>query len=199
MVKQFKDFLNEGRASYINYTSKNKSGKKTDDPEKIVKVEGEIPQAKGVTEYETLSEIANLVKTQKDLTAKLETAKEEVRLYMEELFDVSDKLNTRVLKINMIQDGASSELIVSLNKDTERKTVDYKGFLKELKDIYLELSLDIDLLLEKYTTISKIASGIKFELNESLMSTLRSAVRKLISYFSKKFKKYDKFIEKYSI
>lgn len=199
MVKQFKDFLNEGRASYINYTSKNKSGKKTDDPEKIVKVEGEIPQAKGVSEYETLSEIAKLVKTQKDLTAKLETAKEEVRVYMEELFDVSDKLNTRVLKINMIQDGASSELIVSLNKDTERKTVDYKGFLKELKDIYIELSLDIDLLLEKYTTISKIASGIKFELNESLMSTLRSAVRKLISYFSKKFKKYDKFIEKYSI
>lgn len=199
MVKQFKDFLKEGRASYINYTSKNKSGKKTDDPEKIVKVEGEIPQAKGVTEYETLSEIANLVKTQKDLTAKLETAKEEVRVYMEELFDVSDKLNTRVLKINMIQDRASSELIVSLNKDTERKTVDYKGFLKELKDIYLELSLDIDLLLEKYTSISKIASGIKFELNESLMSTLRSAVRKLISYFSKKFKKYDKFIEKYSI
>jgi hypothetical protein len=199
MVKQFKDFLKEGRASYINYTSKNKSGKKTDDPEKIVKVEGDIPQAKGVTEYETLSEIAKLVKTQKDLTAKLEAAKEEVRVYMEELFDVSDKLNTRVLKINMIQNGASSELIVSLNKDTERKTVDYKGFLKELKDIYLELSVDIDLLLEKYTTISKIASGIKFELNESLMSTLRSAVRKLISYFSKKFKKYDKFIEKYSI
>jgi hypothetical protein len=199
MVKEFKDFLKEGRASYINYTTKNKSGKKTDDPEKIVKVEGEIPQANGVTEYETLSEIAKLVKTQKDLTAKLETAKEEVRIYMEELFDVSDKLNTRVLKINMIQDGASSELIVSLNKDTERKTVDYKGFLKELKDIYIELSVDIDLLLEKYTTISKIASGIKFELNESLMSTLRSAVRKLISYFSKKFKKYDKFIEKYSI
>lgn len=199
MVKQFKDFLKEGRASYINYTTKNKSGKKTDDPEKIVKVEGEIPQAKGGTEYETLSEIAKLVKTQKDLTTKLEAAKEEVRVYMEELFDVSDKLNTRVLKINMIQDGASSELIVSLNKDTERKTVDYKGFLKELKDIYIELSVDIDLLLEKYTTISKIASGIKFELNESLLSTLRSAVRKLISYFSKKFKKYDKFIEKYSI
>lgn len=198
MVKQFKDFLKEGRASYINYTTKNKSGKKTNDPEKIVKVEGEIPQAKGVTEYETLSEIAKLMKTQKELTTKLEAAKEEVRLYMEELFDVSDKLNTRVLKINMIQEGASSELIVSLNKDTERKTVDYKGFLKELKDIYIELSVDIDLLLEKYTTISKIASGIKFELNESLMSSLRSAVRKLISYFSKKFKKYDKFIEKYS-
>jgi hypothetical protein len=190
-MKQFDIFL-EGRATYIKYLSKNKSGKVTDDPVKVTKIEAEIPAAQGTTEYHTLAEIAELIKEQKALTVKLDKAKEEARLYMEELFDISDKLKTRVLKINLI--GSQAELLVSLNKDTERKTVDYKGFFSELKSMYSDLSADFDLLLEKYTSISQVASAIKFDLNESVGSMLR----KLVSYFSKRLKKYDKFIAKWS-
>ena len=182
------------------YVSKTKAGKKTDDPSKIVKVEGELYPSRGIVEYDALSEIAILLEEQKELSIKLEKAKEDVRVYMEDLFDLQDKLYTRVLKITRIHNNVVSELKVTMTKETERTSIDYKAFINELKETFVELSVDIDILLNKYTSITKIAAGIRMELNElnePIVSTIKASFKKLISYFEGRFKLYDKFINKY--
>jgi len=119
---------------------------------------------------------------------------------MEDLFDLQDKLYTRVLKITRIHNNVVSELKVTMTKETERTSIDYKAFINELKETFVELSVDIDILLNKYTSITKIAAGIRMELNElneSIVSTIKASFKKLISYFEGRFKLYDKFINKY--
>ena len=119
---------------------------------------------------------------------------------MEDLFDLQDKLYTRVLKITRIHNNVVSELKVTMTKETERTSIDYKAFINELKETFVELSVDIDILLNKYTSITKIAAGIRMELNElnePIVSTIKASFKKLISYFEGRFKLYDKFINKY--
>lgn len=197
-IIDYKTYITETRASYIDYLSKNKSGKVTDDPTKITKIEAEISPKKGKEEYNVLSDFAVQLKTLAELKDKTEKTKEEVRQYMDELFNEEDKLYTRVLNIK--------ELTVSLSKDTVRKNINYAAFIEELKTIHSNIAEDIDLLLEKFTSITKIESQIKATLKESLISdccndfikTLRTSIRSLTSYLRTRYRTYDKFIAKWS-
>lgn len=138
-------------------------------------------------------EIDNILKELKEERDKMN---QEVKDFVDELFEEEDKTVTRVIET------CSLVITVGKHETATYEDFDTEGFIEEVYNLLPDLKETLDKLKEAYTTTSVIEKSPKLsiktvkdknltESKESLMSRLKNFVNLVVNQISKKLDKFD--------
>jgi phage shock protein A len=195
------EFLFEARKKTKQYTEK--FDKKI--ASQLVEVSVEIKA--GTIEGREWSELAEnylaLQKQQEDIAVTLGAQNDDLRERVEKLFDASDEVATRIVKVGDIVIN-----VAKLAKTNPKQEVDYEGILAAISAVSEEMSAKVEELKKQMTTtkpapapkkpalrVSDNTTGTNAKLKEDISSVVDS-ISKFINKFTSWIKGVDKKIEK---
>lgn len=171
-MQSFKQYLiesiDEARRPELKYTAKAKKGGKElekGDP-KIARIEtaisnNDLPGNLGSVFGSLAAAKKKLAEAKKEYEGLDAGARENVKEWAKEIFDEADDLFTRVIE--------TASTLITINKATERSTLNAPTFKKLLKEYFVDSADVIEELAQKATKTTKVASSVKIEpKNESL-------------------------------
>jgi len=166
------------REDEFDYTTVSKSGKETDDPEKITKVIAILKSSKAGATTRLAKEFEEILQKQKEIDEALDAIKAKGMEMMNDLFSAKDVLYTRVLE--------TSKVTLTMSKETIRKDVkfDTEKFILKILAIVPDLSEKVEEFKKECTSIkeSVVKSTIKPALKEEGFSDF---IKKIKNYITK--------------
>jgi len=193
-IEKYLTDLMEARDPRFEYKSFKKGGRKeTSDKSEIDKVVVYLEKQKSTACSKLSDKFQVILEAQKVLDKQMEELKETARERVEDLFDATDEVYTRV--------ADTASVLLTLSKKTFRNDVkfDKENFYKDLLAIVPELKVKIDELDKKYTEIKttevKSKLNVKLKDNESnvtvegVVDTVKNIWNKVKESLSK-FKSY---------
>jgi hypothetical protein len=176
----------------FTYKTVNKSGKETDDAEKITKVIAVLKGSTAGKATKLAKEYEDILVLTKSLEQKLAPLKAKGMEFMDGVFDAEDALMTRVLE--------TAKVTLTASKKTTRETVkfDKEKFMGKLLELVPDLKKQIEKFDKECTDIqtSVVQSTLKAELKSEGFSNLVNKVKTYIDNIYNNIKKwlpgYDK-------
>jgi hypothetical protein len=194
LLSDAKKVISEGRveSDYVKYKTLNKSGKETEDKDRITKVIAVLSHQKGSAATKLIDSYETIQSEKKKLDEQLDSMKADMLDYVQNMFDETDRAYTNILE--------TASMTITMSKESERNTVKWEKFLEKLKVLLPEMVKTFDDMVAEVTTTTKVASSLKAkfkgddDMNESVLSTIKDKLKTLLNSFLDKFKrKNDKF------
>ena len=137
-------------------------------------------------------------KRRDDIAKELELQNDAIREDVLDLFNESDKIATRVLKVGDIIIKVAKE-----NPPTETRSTDFEAIVDALSEVSEELATKIEELKVQFTSVKPPAASKKpalriddSSISESIASVVSSKVKSFIASLKKWFTKIDTKIAK---
>jgi DNA-directed RNA polymerase subunit F len=184
--------LFEERDDEFAYTTLNKSGKPTEDPDKITKVVAVLKQSTSKRATDLGKKYEDILRRQKQIDKDLEEIKDKAVDLVEGLHDARDAIYTRAVE--------TAKVILTLSKESVRKNIkfDQEKFLTKILDIVPDLEKEIKIFEKECTSISEtlVKPSFKAELKQEGVSDVIKRVKNYIGTIVDNVKKwatgYDK-------